>query len=435
MSRWLSALAVYREPPVLVVLVLGFASGLPLALTGATLTFWVSEAGVDITLIGLLAWVGLAYSWKFLWSPAIDRLPLPFLTRALGRRRAWLLVIQVLLVLAILKLGLSDPAVDLGAMAFWAVIVAFLSASQDIVIDAYRVEILDEPQQGAGAAAITLGYRIAMFVSGAGALVLAQWYGWFAAYAGMAAMVVIGLIAALLYGEPRVSAAVMARTERDPVGWFRQAVLEPFGEFFARNGALTAVVILLFIMLYKLGDALLGALTSPFYVELGFQKTEIATIAKSWGLVATLVGVLLGGAVVRSQGILRGLVICGIVQMVSNLIYIAQFHAGHDLRMLSVTITVENLSGGMGTAAFVAYLSALCNVSYTATQYALLSSFMAQARTFLSGFSGLLQKSLGWPDFILLTTVAAIPALLLLWWLQRRGVRTGDMAAPQPGIA
>ncbi|MFO1067426.1 MAG: AmpG family muropeptide MFS transporter [Geminicoccaceae bacterium] len=435
MRKWLDTLAVYGEAPVIVVLLLGFASGLPLALTGATLTFWASEAKVDIAVVGFLAWVGIAYSWKFLWSPVIDRLPLPWLTGTLGRRRGWLVLIQVLLILSILQLGRSDPAADIVTTAFWAVIVAFLSASQDIVIDAYRVEILAERQQGAGAAAVVFGYRMAMFASGAGALVLAQWYGWFAAYAVMAALILIGLVAVLLYGEPAGSAAAVAETSHDVTGWLRQAVVEPFADFFARNGVGTAVVILLFIMLYKLGDALLGALTSPFYVGLGFEKTEIATIAKSWGLVATLLGVFLGGLVVRRLGILNGLWVCGIAQMISNLVYILQLQAGHDLTMLSVTITVENLTGGMGTAAFVAYLSSLCNLNYTATQYALLSSFMAQARTLLSGFAGVLQQGLGWEGFFILTTLAAIPALALLWWLQRRQRPSGLPLGSMPRLS
>lgn len=436
MRSWLRSLAVYGEAPVIVVLLLGFASGLPLALTGATLTFWAAEAGVDIALIGFLAVVGVAYSWKFLWAPAIDRLPLPGLTRFLGRRRAWLVLIQFLLVLAILQLARSDPAAGLWTMAVWAVIVAFLSASQDIVIDAYRVEILSEQQQGAGAAAVVLGYRIAMFVSGAGALILAEWYGWFVAYATMAALVLVGLVAVIAYGEPAGSAAVMAHTRSDLAGWLRQAVVEPFVDFFARNGTGTAIVILLFIMLYKLGDALLGALTSPLYVELGFEKTEVATVAKTWGLVATLGGVLLGGAVVRSLGIMRSLWVCGVAQMLSNLTYLLLLHSGHDLAVLALTITVENLTGGMGTAAFVAYLSSLCNVAYTATQYALLSSFMAQARTLLSGSSGLLQKTIGWEWFILLTTLAAIPALALLWWLQRQELAVPDrLPEPDPARA
>ncbi len=334
MPGWLKALRVYTEKPVLVVLALGFASGLPLALTGATLTFWLAEAGVEISVIGFFAWVGIAYGWKFLWAPVLDRLSLPFITSALGRRRGWLILIQVLLALAILALGRSDPGIDLGATVFWAVVVAFLSASQDIVIDAYRVEILEERQQGAGAAAVTVGYRVAMLASGAGALVLADQYGWLAAYAVMAALLAVGAAAVLLYGEPAGSAAAVAGTRRDPAGWLKQAVVEPFAEFFARNGAGTAVLILLFIVLYKVGDALLGAITSPFYVSLGFAKPEVATIVKTYGLAATLAGVLAGGAVVRAVGLLRGLWVCGIAQMLSNLIYIAQVQAGHDPVML-----------------------------------------------------------------------------------------------------
>lgn len=432
MPGWLKALQVYAEKPVLVVLALGFASGLPLALTGATLTFWLAEAGIEISVIGFFAWVGIAYGWKFLWSPVLDRLHLPVLTRTVGRRRGWLLLIQVLLALAILALGQSDPAVNLALTAFWAVVVAFLSASQDIVIDAYRVEILEERQQGAGAAAVTVGYRVAMLASGAGALVLADQYGWFVAYAVMAALLAVGTVAALAYGEPAGSAEAVASTRHDLPGWLKQAVVEPFADFFARNGTGTALLILLFIILYKVGDALLGAITSPFYVSLGFEKPEVATIVKTYGLAATLAGVLAGGAVVRAVGLLPALWICGIAQMLSNLVYIAQVQAGHDPLMLTVTITVENLTGGMGTAAFVAYLSSLCNLSYTATQYALLSSFMAQARTLLSGFAGVIQQEVGWVQFFLFTTAAAVPALLLLLWLQRRA---GAQAPQPPGLA
>lgn len=432
-DRHWAALSVYREPRVLAVLALGFSSGLPLALTGATLTFWLAEAGIEIGVIGFFAWVGLAYGWKFLWAPVVDRLPLPLLTRLLGRRRAWLVLSQALLIAAIVALGASDPHDSLWVVALWAVLVAFLSATQDIVIDAYRVDILDERQQGAGAAAVTLGYRLAMFASGAGALVVAEWYGWFWAYAAMATLLPLGTLAVLLIGEPAGSAAAVAATRTDAAGWARQAVVEPFGDFFRRNGASTAVLILVFILLYKLGDALLAAMMSPFYVDLGFAKTEVAAIVKTWGLAATLAGALLGGAVVRAQGLVRALWICGIAQMLSNLVYLAQVAAGHDNVMLAVTVTVENLTGGMGTAAFVAYLSALCNLSYTATQYALLSSLMAQGRTFFAGFAGQMVAAVGWAPFFVLTTIAAVPGLALLWWLQERAA---PQSAPDgPGLA
>ena len=414
---WLRVTEVYLEPRVVVVLLLGFASGLPLLLTLSTLTFWLAEAQVDKAAIGLFALAGLPYTWKFAWSPVIDRVPLPLLTRALGRRRGWLLFVQILLALAIVGLGASDPQADLGRMALFAVLVAFLSASQDIVIDAYRVELLEERQQGAGAAMVVIGYRVAMLLAGAGALLIAAYAGWFWAYAAMAACLGIGMVTVLLAPEP--DAPLPARGGGAAV-WLKQAVVEPFADFFRRNGMATALLILLFIMLYKLGDALLGTMTNPFYVELGFTKPEVATIVKGYGLVATLLGGFLGGAIVNLRGIVPALWICGIVQLLSNLVFVLQAWAGRDLTMLAVTISVENLAGGMGTAAFVAYLSSLCNLSYTATQYALLSSFMAQARTTLSAGGGFLADNMSWIGFFLTTTAAAVPGLLLLLLLQRR---------------
>jgi MFS transporter, PAT family, beta-lactamase induction signal transducer AmpG len=431
MQGWLGAARVYLEPRVVAVLFLGFASGLPLLLTLSTLTFWLAEAQVDLASIGLFALVGLPYTWKFLWSPVIDRVPLPFFTRAFGRRRGWLLLIQLLLAAAILALGSGDPQQDLGRMAFFAVLVAFLSASQDIVVDAYRVELLEERQQGAGAAAVVIGYRVAMLLAGAGALFIAEYAGWFWAYAAMAGCLGVGVVTVLLAPEPKGSAGVLARapTAGGARAWLKEAVVEPFADFLRRNGAGTAALILLFIMLYKLGDALLGTMTNPFYVELGFTKPEVATIVKGYGLVATLLGGFLGGVIVNQRGIVPALWICGLVQMASNLVFVLQAVVGRDLTMLAVTISAENLAGGMGTAAFVAYLSSLCNLSYTATQYALLSSFMAQARTTLAAGGGFLAESMTWVGFFLLTTLAAVPGLCLLLWLQRRLAGT---ARPAP---
>ncbi len=427
---WLDSARVYLEAPVLVVLLLGFASGLPLALTGATLTFRLAEAGVGKGEIGLFALVGIAYGWKFLWSPVIDQVPLPLLGRWLGRRRGWLLAIQLALALAIVALGFSDPTRNLGLTALLAVIVAFLSASQDIVIDAYRIELLEQRQQGAGAATIVAGYRVAMLVSGAGALILASVAGWTAAYAAMAACLLVGMLTVLLYHEPTAAPAPSG-----PVRSARQriveAVVEPLADFFRRAGVRQAALILLFIALYKLGDALLGAMANPFYVDLGFTKTEVATIVKLYGLVASLAGGFLGGMIINSRGILKGLWICGLAQMLSNLVFVLQAWVGHDVSVLALTISLENLAGGMGTAAFVAYLSSLCNVAYTATQYALLTSFMAQARTMLAAGSGFLAAATGWVGFFVLTTVAAVPGLLLLLVLQRR-LGPGE---PAPAVA
>jgi MFS transporter, PAT family, beta-lactamase induction signal transducer AmpG len=421
MQGWLGAARVYLEPRVVAVLFLGFVSGLPLLLTLSTLTFWLAETQVDLASIGLFALVGLPYTWKFLWSPIIDRVPLPFVTRAFGRRRGWLLLIQLLLAAAILALGSGDPHQELGRMAFFAVLVAFLSASQDIVVDAYRVELLEERQQGAGAAMVVIGYRVAMLLAGAGALFIAQYAGWFWAYAAMAGCLGVGMVTVLLTPEPEGSGEASAWAPAgSATAWLKEAVVEPFADFLRRNGAATVALILLFIMLYKLGDALLGTMTNPFYVELGFTKPEVATIVKGYGLAATLLGGFLGGMVVNRRGIVPALWICGLVQMASNLVFVLQALVGRDLSMLAVTISAENLAGGMGTAAFVAYLSSLCNLSYTATQYALLSSFMAQARTTLAAGGGFLAESTTWVGFFLLTTLAAVPGLVLLLWLQRR---------------
>ena len=334
--------------------------------------------------------------------------------------------------LAILGLGAGDPRHGLAWMATAAVLVAFLSASQDIVIDAYRVELLEERQQGAGAAVVVIGYRLAMLASGAGALLIATLADWFWAYAASAACLLVGMATVLLTPEPKVTGGGTA----SPGGvstWLKEAVVEPLSDFFHRNGLATATLILLFIMLYKLGDALLGTMTNPFYVELGFTKPEVAAIVKLYGLLATLLGGLLGGLIVHRRGVLPALWICGLIQMASNLIFVVQAWVGRDLGMLAVTISAENLAGGMGTTAFVAYLSSLCNLSYTATQYALLSSFMAQARTTLSAAGGFIAASTSWVGFFLITTLAAVPGLVLLLLLQRR--LGGAMAArPQPGI-
>lgn len=412
----------FLAPRVLFVLVLGFASGLPLALTGATLTFWLAETGISKGSIGLFTLVGIAYGWKFVWAPAVDRLPIPLLTGWLGRRRGWLVLIQLALAGAIAALGLSRPAEALALTAGLAVLVAFLSASQDIVVDAWRIELLDERRQGAGAAMLVAGYRTAMLASGAGALLLAEAFGWSGAY-GVMAILILAILVVLLVAAPHEPQAPLAEAPAQAgrtLAVLRANVVAPFVEFFGRIGWRTAILVLLFITFYKLGDAILGAMANPFYVELGFTKTEVAGIVKVYGLAATLIGGFVGGALCNARGIMPALWICGIAQLLSNLVFVAQAWVGHDVAMLTLTITLENLAGGMGTAAFVAYLSSLCNLAFTATQYALLSSFMAQARTVLSASSGFLAEDLGWIGFFLATAVAALPGLLLLVWLQRR---------------
>jgi len=412
--------SVYLRRRVLIVFAMGFASGLPLLLTLSTLSLWLAEAGIDKTTIGLFALVGVPYSVKFLWSPVIDRVPLPPLTTVLGRRRGWCIAIQALLILAILAMAMTDPRIDPSQTALAALAIAFLSASQDIVIDAYRIEILNEHEQGAGAAATQAGYRIGLLASGAGALFIASGFGWFTAFVAMALLMGLSMVVVLLAPEPAVYTADLnqATKRHGLLGHFKVAVLDPLADFFSRSGW---APILAFILLYKFGDAFAGVMANPFYIEMGFTKVEIASVSKVFGLAATLAGVFIGGAVVARIGVLRALLWCGILQMLSNLMFAVQAKAGHDIVVLFATIGLENFSGGMGSAAFVAYLSVLCNVAYTATQYALLSSFMAFGRTVLSSTSGWVAVYLhDWALFFVASTVLAVPGLLLLLWMMRR---------------
>jgi PAT family beta-lactamase induction signal transducer AmpG len=409
MRSWLASLRVYGDRRLLAILFMGFSSGLPLALTASTLAIWLKESGVSLTAIGLFAEVGLAYNLKFLWAPAMDRLKLPLMGR-LGRRRGWAVTIQVALAVALLVMAGRNPVLDPWSVALIAAVVAFLSASQDIVIDAYRVELLEEREQGAGAAATQIGYRIGMIASGAGALYLAAYFGWFWSYAGMAALMVVGIATVLMTREPRL----VVPPVRD--GWLFVAVVEPFSEFASRRAWL---LILVFVVLYKFGDALAGTMASPFYVTLGFSLVDIANVAKIFGTAASIAGVLLGGGAVYRLGLMPALLICGALQALSNLMYIVQLWAGPDPAVLALTIATENITGGMASAAFVAYLSQLCHPAFTATQYALLSALAATGRTVLAAAGGFLAQHLGWQPFFLVATAACTPSLLLLLYLMR----------------
>ena len=435
MSQVVGGWRLYFDRRVVAVALLGFSSGLPLLLTFSTLSAWLKGEGISRTSIGLFALVGTPYALKFLWSPLIDRLTLPLLGPWLGRRRSWGVTIQALLAICILALGACDPVHDISAMAALAVAVAFLSASQDIVIDAYRVEILPPELQGPGAGAVQTGYRIAMLAAGAGALYLASAFGWFVAYGVMAAGLAVGMAVLLVRAEPvtKVSAATLERERHAAqflasrphltgavatvAAWLHGAVVCPFADFMARRGW---VLVLVFVIGYKMGEAMAGAMANTLYVEMGFSLDEIATVSKVFGFAATVAGGLIGGALVNRLGVLPSLLIFGVEQSLGNLFYVVQALAGHDVRALALCVFVENLTAGMAGSALVAYISGLCNVAYTATQYALLSSLTAVGRTLFASTSGKLADLLGWPKFFLLTTMVTIPALLLLVWMMRR---------------
>ncbi len=417
MSRWRRLLADYADRRVLLVLPMGFASGLPLLLTFSTLSAWLATEGVSRGAIGAFALIGTPYALKFFWSPLIDRLPPPI---PIGRRRGWGIAIQIALVAAILGLGWCDPKRSLTTMGALALVVAFLSASQDIVIDAWRVEILTLEQQGPGAAMIQTGYRIAMLVSGAGALFIAARAGWFAAYATMAALLGVGIIGFIVGPEPDVSALTThtpgsGRWEavRD---WLAAAVEGPFADFMRRP---LWPVILLFVLGYKMGEAMAGVMSMPLYVSMGFSLDEIAAVSKLVGFSATIVGALVGGIITVRLGLLRGLILCGVLQSAGNLFYVLQAIGGHRLDYLALCVAAENFTGAMAGAALVAYLSSLCSPAFTATQYALLSSLSAVGRTLVASSGGVIADRLGWVWFFTLTTVVTIPALLLLLWIAR----------------
>ncbi|MCW8086483.1 AmpG family muropeptide MFS transporter [Sabulicella glaciei] len=405
-----------RDRRFLVMLALGFAAGVPLPLTGFVLRQWFSESGVSLAAIGFTALIGLSYSLKFLWAPVLDHATPPLMAR-LGRRRGWMASIQPPLMLAIVALGFTDPISAPAVTAAVAVLVAFLSASQDIVVDAYRIEILEEEEQGYGFACYVWGYRFALLAANAGALALVALIGWSGAFAYCAALVGIGFIAVLLAPEPDAP-------PRERMSWSRRiqvAVVNPFRDFMGRRWWFA---ILLFVALFKLGEALAGIMTAPFYRELGFTRGEVAAVGSVFGLVATLAGVVTGGWFVRRIGTGRALVITGLAQMLSNLMYVALAHAGRDMGMLYAQVGVENFTDGLADAAFVAYLTSLTNRSFSATQYALLSSLAGVPLRVLGGWSGQLAEWLDWPSFFLLTTFAAVPALLvmlfLLWKLPPR---------------
>ncbi len=442
---WLAALKVYTHPRVVGMLFLGFSAGLPLLLVLGTLSFWLSEAGIDRATIGHLSWVGLAYGFKFLWSPLVDRLPLPLLTRMLGRRRAWLLLSQLSIALALLGLANTDPVLNLAHTVFFALAVAFASATQDIALDAYRIEAVETEKQGAMAATYQAGYRIAMITAGAGALWIAaafdpseasyDFHPWQVAYTAMAALMAVGILTTLIIREPlrhisretgereahareRFAAAGLAGGALDMAAWFYSAVLSPFIDFIQRY-KWQALLMLALIAVYRISDVVMGVMSNPFYQEMGFTKDEVATVSKVYGVIMTIAGAGLGGLLTLRLGVMRTLFLGAVLSAATNLLFVWLAGRGHDVGALVFTVSADNLSAGIASSAFVAYLSGLVNQAYSATQYALFTSVMLLLPKFIAGFSGEFVDAWGWANFFTGTALIGMPVLLLVWLVGR----------------
>lgn len=411
---------VFESRKILALLLIGFSSGLPYLLTNKTLQAWMTLEGVNLTSIGLFSLVGLPYSLKFLWSPFMDRFIPPFC----GRRRGWLIITQILLAIAIALMSLQKPQEALFLVAINAVVIAFMSASQDIVADAYRTDILEVREMGAGAAIFVLGYRIALLLTGSFALILADRIPFNLVYLCLSALMLLNIGFTLFAPEPKFDNTIPQSLQ--------DAVILPFKEFFSRNGLFSGILILLFINLYKLGDSFLANMSTPFLLKTGFTQTDIGTIQGGMGLLATIVGTLVGGAVMSQIGINRSLWIFGVIQAISNLAYFVLAQLGLNYPAMVLTINIENFCGGLGTASFIAFLMSLCNHQFSATQYALLSSFMAFGRDILVAPAGKIAENIGWSWFFLFTLILSIPGLLLLPWFAPWHSQAVDF--PRPGL-
>ena len=427
---WLRAWRVYLEPASLRMLALGFSAGLPLLLVFGTLSFWLREAGIDRTTIGYLSWVGLAYGFKWVWAPLVDRLPIPLLTRALGRRRSWLLVSQLTIVLSLTGMALTDPRVALMPIVWFALATAFASATQDIALDAYRIESADVDRQAALAATYQTGYRLAMIWSGAGALWLAaraeiapavgdavsyQQGAWQLAYLDMAASMLVGIVTVLFSPEPARRELPPAKNAAD---WLRGALVEPFADFLRRYGWQAALILAL-IAIYRISDVVMGIMANPFYVDMGFTKDEVAAVTKIYGVIMTLVGAFIGGVLSMRFGVMRILMLGAILSAASNLLFAWLAGHGHDVSALIFVVSADNLSSGIASAAFVAYLSSLTNINYSATQYALFSSMMLLLPKTIAGFSGQYVDNFGYSSFFVGTALLGAPVLVLVWLASR----------------
>ena len=433
--NWLDALSVYRHPRVVGMLFLGFSAGLPLLLVGGTFTAWLRDLGVQLAAIGFLSWVGMAHSIKIFWAPVVDRLALPGLTRLFGRRRSWMLAAQAVIGLSLAGIALTDPREALWLVAVFAVLAAFGSATQDIAIDAYRIEAVSRDRQGAMAASYVFGYRIALLAAGAGALHIASSSTWSLAYGAMAGLMVVGVLTTLIVREPEVVVDADTRQleqrvvdyldrtahrgwRRELTAWFIGAVICPFADFIQRFG-LSALAILLFIGSFRIADIFMGVMANPFYLDIGFSKAQIANVAAAFGLAMTLTGAAIGGLLVARFGIMRILIFSAFLAPITNLTFSWLAMLGPELHGLVIAIMCDNISGGIAISVFIAYLSSLTNTAYTATQYALFSSIMTLPGQFLAGFTGLLVERIDWMWFFVSSALIGLPAIVLAFVLAR----------------
>lgn len=441
LSGWLHAFRIYTHPRVLGMLTLGFSAGLPLLLILGTLSFWLREAGIERSTIGYFSWIGLAYGFKWMWSPLVDRLSLPLLTQLLGRRRAWILLSQVIITIALVGMASTDPIENLTHMVFFALAVAFASATQDIAIDAYRIEAVALRLQGAMAATYQAGYRLAMILASAGVLWIAaavdpsettyDYSPWRTAYLVMAASMAIGMITILIIREPEVPVTRLISENEDHarraiahwnlnarltkiLAWLYGAIVAPFRDFIVRHGQ-RALLILALIAVYRISDVVMGVMSNPFYVDMGYTKDEIATVSKVYGVIMTIVGAVMGGVLIAKIGIMRTLFLGAVLSATTNLLFVWLAGRGHDVAGLVFTISADNLSAGIATSAFIAYLSGLTNSAYSATQYALFSSVMLLLPKFIAGFSGSFVDTYGYASFFTGTALLGLPVLVLVW--------------------
>lgn len=412
----------YMRPNMLVIVTLGLVSGLPLPLIMGTLSVWLAKEGISNSSIGLFAAMGLPYAFKFIWSPVLDHLKAPFLFSRLGRRRGWMLLIQGCLIAAILALGHTQPQIHPGWTALCAFVVACFSATQDIVIDAYRVEVLTPEEQAAGAVVGVFGYRVGMLLSGAGGLALAYYMDWQYVYSLMALCIALGMIAVMFAKEPVATNMPEDISLSKPglISVIHKTALQPIAEFTKHTAWIS---ILVFVVCYKLGDAFAAVMTNPFFVSLGFTSLQIGLIGKTFGFAAVIIGGIVGSIVVYRLGMFRALLVCGLLQLFSNGMFMVLALAGKNLWVLASVVAIENMASGMGTAAFVAYISTLCNVRYTATQYACLSALASVGRTVFGMFSGIVVDQVGWIGFFGISMVMAVPGLVVLRYLMRQTLK------------